>query len=153
MPQGTPRTWYKKFSWVVEIDGVARAAFQKCSELAIEVADVAYKEGGDPVPFHSPGTVTVPEITLERGVTNDFDLYNWMKSTIDSATGLGENEPGLMRQFDIVQLDRNGDEIERYTVYEGYCRRYAAGDWDMDADENRIESVVIQPRYWERTPS
>lgn len=153
MPQGVPRTWYKKFQWIVEIDGIARAGFQKCSELSMEVADVTYKEGGDPVPYHDPGTVTVPEITLDRGVCDDFDLYNWFKDTIDAATGLGLRNPDLKRSFDIVQQDRDGEEVERYRVYNAYARRWSAGDWDMDADENRIESIAIQPRYFERVPA
>jgi hypothetical protein len=28
---GTPRTFHKKFKFIVEIDGIASAGFQKCS--------------------------------------------------------------------------------------------------------------------------
>ena len=150
---GTPTNWYTKFKFVIEIDGIARAAFQKCSELAVEAANVAYREGGRLHPHNAPGTITFPEITLERGVTDDFDLYNWFRDTYDAASGVGQNTPDLFRTFDIVQLDRDGSELERYTIFNCYCRRYAAGDWDNDADENRIESVVVQPEYWERVPA
>jgi phage tail-like protein len=150
---GTPTNWYTKFKFVIEIDGIARAAFQKCSELAVEAANVAYREGGRLHPHNAPGTVTFPEITLERGVTDDFDLYNWFRDTYDAASGVGQNTPDLYRTFDIVQLDRDGSELERYTVFNAYARRYAAGDWDNDADENRVESVVVQPEYWERVPA
>jgi phage tail-like protein len=150
---GTPTNWYTKFKFVIEIDGIARAAFRKCSELAIEAANVEYKEGGRLHPHNAPGTVKFPEITLERGVTDDFDLYNWFRDTYDAASGTGKNTPDLYRTFDVVQLDRDGSELERYTVYNAYCRRYAAGDWDNDADENRVEVVVIQPEYWERVPA
>lgn len=150
---GTPTNWYTKFKFVIEIDGIARAAFQKCSELAVEAANVAHREGGRLHPHNAPGTVTFPEITLERGVTDDFDLYNWFRDTYDAASGTGMNTPDLYRTFDIVQLDRDGSELERFTVFNAYCRRYAAGDWDNDADENRIESVVVQPEYWERVPA
>jgi len=149
----TPVNWYKKFSFIIEIDGIARAAFVRCSELAVEAANVAYREGGRLHPHNAPGTVTFPELTLERGVTDDFDLYNWFKDTFDAGAGTGLTTPDLYRTFDIVQLDRSGNEVERYTVYDAYCRRYAAGDWDNDADETRIESVVIQPDRWERVPA
>ncbi|MCK9629887.1 MAG: phage tail protein [Bacteroidales bacterium] len=150
---GTPTNWYTKFKFVIEIDGIARAAFTKCSELAIEIANVELREGGRLHPHNSPGTVKFPEITMERGVTDDFDLYNWIRDTYDAASGTGMNTPDLYRTFDIVQLDRDGSELERYTVFNAYCRRYAAGDWDNDADENRVESVIIQPEYWERVPA
>lgn len=149
----TPVKWYKKFSFVIEIDGIARAAFGKCSELAIEAANIAHREGGRLHPHNAPGLVTFPEITMERGVCDDFDLYNWMKDTYDAASGTGLTSPDIYRTFDIVQLDRRGNEVERYTVFDAYCRRYSAGDWDNDADENRVESVVIQPDRWERTPA
>ena len=35
---GTPRSFHKKFKFVVEIDGFQHAGFQKCSELSVEVA-------------------------------------------------------------------------------------------------------------------
>jgi phage tail-like protein len=138
---------------LVEVDGIARAAFKSCSELSAEVANIDHKEGGDPVPVSMPGTATFPEVTLERGVCNDFDLYNWFKDTLDAATGNGLREPDLFRTVDIVQLDRDGAELERYRLFFTYCRRYVGGDWDMDADECRMEQVVIKPRYWERVPT
>ena len=149
----TPVNWYKKFKFVVEIDGIARAAFTRCSELAVEAANVAHREGGRLQPHNAPGLVTFPEITLERGATDDFDLYNWFKDTFDAGAGTGLTTPDIYRTFDIVQLDRAGNEVERYTVFDAYCRRFAAGDWDNDADEVRIESVIIQPDRWERTPA
>jgi len=149
----TPRTWWKKFKFVVEIDGVARAAFNKCSAIEPEVADVAYSEGGDIRPYHSPGNMTQPEVTMERGATDDFDLYNLWKNTIDVATGEGLNEPDLYFECEIVQLDRNGDEVERYHLYDCYVRKFSSGDWDNAADEVRLEVVTIQPRYAERIPT
>ena len=47
---GNPRSFHKKFKFLVEIDGVAHAGFQKCSELSVEVANVQYFEGGSLIP-------------------------------------------------------------------------------------------------------
>jgi len=150
---GQPVKWYKKFKYVIEIDGIARAAFNKCSELRKTAANVAYKEGGRLHPHNSPGTVTYPPITLSRGVCKDFDLHNWFNDTYDAAAGTGLDEPDIYRSFDIVQQNRKGEEEERYPVYDAYCQEYSAGDWDNDADETRIESVVIQPDWWDRVPA
>ena len=43
---GNPRSFHKKFKFVVEIDDVGHAGFQKASELSVEVANVQYFEGG-----------------------------------------------------------------------------------------------------------
>ena len=37
---GNPRSFHKKFKFIVEIDDVGHAGFQKCSELSVEVANV-----------------------------------------------------------------------------------------------------------------
>ncbi len=149
---GTPTNWDKKFSFVVEIDGVARGAFARCSEIAAEAANVAYREGGRLHAHNAPGTVTFPEFTLERGATDDYDLYNWFRDTYDAAAGTGQVPPDLFRTLDIVQLDRAGDELKRFRCVKCYCRRWSAGDWDNDADEVRIETAVVVFDYFEQVP-
>lgn len=150
---GVPANWDKKFSFVVEIDGVARAAFARSSEIAGESNNVAYREGGRLHPHNAPGTVTFPELTLERGATDDYDLYNWFRDCYDAAAGTGLVPPDLFRTLDVVQLDRAGEELKRFRLYKAYCRRWSSGDWDNDADEVRIETVVIVYDYFDQLPS
>ena len=47
---GNPRSFHKKFKFIVEVDQVAHAGFQKCSELSVEIANVQYYEGGSLIP-------------------------------------------------------------------------------------------------------
>ena len=68
---GNPRSFHKKFKFIVEIDDVGHAGFQKCSELSVEVANVQYFEGGSLIPNKSPGRLTFSDVTLERGATED----------------------------------------------------------------------------------
>lgn len=149
----TPINWYKKYSFIVEVDGVARAAFTTCSELRIKIDTVAYREGGRLHAHKSPGLVEFPPITLGRGVTDDFDLYSWIRDSYDAAAGTGMVTPDLYRTLDIVQLDRDGSEKERYRVYAAYAAEYAAGDWDNNSNETRMEELVFECDYWERVPS
>ena len=149
---GTPTNWDKKYSFLVESDGVARAAFARCSEIAAEANNVAYREGGRLHPHNAPGLVTFPEVTLERGATDDYDTYNWFRDTYDAAAGTGMVTPDLYRTLDVVQLDRDGSELKRFRLYKCYCRRWSAGDWDNDADEVRIETTVIVFDYFEQLP-
>lgn len=147
---GEPTIWYDKFMFLIKIDGVVRAAFRTCSDLAVEAANVAYKEGGRRHPHNSPGTITFPEITFTRGATDDDDLYDWFKDTYDAAAGTGLDTPNIYRNFEIVQMNLERGEVQRYKVYQAYCRRFKAGDWDAGADEKVIEEVVVQPDYWEK---
>lgn len=140
---GTPRSFHKKFKFIVEIDGVAHAGFQKCSALESEVAEVAYSEGGSLIPTKEPGRVTVADVTLERGATQDHELYDWYLQVVDAAAGTGQNTPAYKRMIDIVQQDRDGSELRRWRLYNAWPKKFGAGDWDNEADDNVIESLVL----------
>jgi phage tail-like protein len=140
---GTPRTFHKKFKFIVEIDGVASAGFQKCSELSVEVANVQYSEGGALIPNKSPGRLTFADVTLERGATEDQDLFDWLTEVADASANAGLNEPEFKRNLDIVQQDRDGSELRRWRLHNAWPVKFVAGDWDNEADENVIESVTL----------
>jgi len=145
-----PENWDKKFSFVIEVDGLDRAAFQKSSPIEMEANNVAYREGGRLHPHNAPGLVTFPEVTVERGSTDDYDLYNWAVDTYNASSGTGVVPPELFRTLDVVQLDRARDELKRFTLYKCYCRKWSSGDWDNDADEVRIESAIIVYDYFDQ---
>ena len=147
---GQPRSYYKRFAFVVEIDGLVYAGFQSCSDLSLEVAVVEQREGGGVLPDKSPGLVTVADITLERGATDDEDLWNWMKEVANMAAGAGQIDPEYKRTMDIVQLDRDGAELRRWTVVGCWPTTFTAGAWDGTADENVIESVILACDYFKK---
>jgi phage tail-like protein len=146
---GTPRSFHKKFKFIVEIDGVASAGFQKCSELSVEVANVQYSEGGALIPNKSPGRLTFADVTLERGATDDADLFDWMQEVADASANAGLNEPDFKRNLDIVQQDRDGSELRRWRLNGAWPVKFVAGDWDNEADENVIESVTLTYDFFE----
>jgi len=128
---------------VVEIDGVARAAFQKASELSAEVAKVEYSEGGTLIPDKSPGRVTFADVTLERGATREQDLYDWFVDVVNVAANSGLIDPIYKRMVDLVQQDRDGKVLRRWRLHNCWPTKFTAGEWDNEADENVIEMVVL----------
>ena len=147
---GTPRTFHKKFKFIVEIDGVASAGFQKCSELSIEVANVEYHEGGALIPQKSPGRLKFADVTLERGACKDHDLYDWLEEVAVASANAGVNEPGFKRNLDIVQQDRDGSTLRRWSLTGAWPVKFVAGAWDNEADENVIESVTLTFDFFRR---
>src|SRR3990172_5285517 len=105
---GNPRSFHKKFKFVCEIDDVGHAGFQKCSELSVEVANVQYFEGGSLIPNKSPGRLTFADVTLERGATQDRDLFEWLQDVAITSSGLGLTDVFYKRNLDVVQQDRDG---------------------------------------------
>lgn len=136
------RNYYKKFLFLVEIDGVVSARFQTCSEIVMETADIDHFEGGDLIPNKSPGRVTVANVTLTRGVTDDLDLWAWFQQTVAAASLLVD--PDFKRNLDVVALERNGVERRRWTLVNAYPRRFLAFSGDNNTDENAIEEIELR---------
>ena len=147
---GTPRTFHKKFKFVVEIDGVVSAGFQKCSELSVEVANIEYYEGGALIPQKSPGRLKFADVTLERGATADHDLLDWFEDVADAAANAGLNEPEFKRNLDIVQQDRDGTALRRWSLSGAWPTKFVGGSWDNTSDENVIESVTLTFDFFQR---
>lgn len=146
---GKPRSFHKRFKFLVECDGVKSAAFQKCSELSVEVAKIEHYEGGVIIPNKSPGRLSFADVTLERGATSDEDLFKWFEDVARASSGIGLVDPDYKRNLDIVQQDRDGRTLRRWTLNGAWPTKFVAGEWDNESDENVIESVTLTYDYFE----
>lgn len=146
---GQPVFWFDKYLFRVEIDNVVSAAFTACTGLSVEAANVQHFEGGRLHAHNSPGRVTYGPITLTRGATVNLDLYNWFKETYDAASGTGSDIPDIYKSFDIIQLNRKKVEIAKFSIVNAYSTTFQPGDRDNTVDEKVIETVIVQPDYWE----
>lgn len=144
---GKPRSYFKKFAFTVEIDRVVFAGFQKAGPLEIELAVVEQYEGGALLPETSPGRAKVTPVVLERGATKDQDLFNWFKEVANLASNTGLVDDQYKRSLDIVQRDRDGTELKRWTLLDAWPSKWGGGDWDNTADQNVMESVTLQYKY------
>lgn len=149
---GSARSFFKKFKFVVEIDGVAYAGFQKCSALEAEIAVIEQSEGGALYPDKSPGRIKFTDLTLDRGATEDQDIFSWFKEVVDAASNSGQKDPNYKRNLDVVQQDRDGTSLRRWRVIRAWPNKFSAGEWDNDADENVIESVTLAYDYFDIAP-
>jgi len=138
---------------LVEVDGLGHSGFQKCSELSVEVANVQYFEGGSLIPNKSPGRLTFADVTLERGATQDRDLFDWLQDVAVTSSRLGLADVAYKRNLDIVQQERDGTTLRRWSLSHAWPVKFVAGDWDNGSDENVIESVTLTYDYFEMTPS
>lgn len=146
---GDPKSFYKRFKFLVEIDGINSAAFQTMSDLAVEVGEVVYFEGGSIIPDKTPGRLTFPNVTLERGATDDLDLFNWMREVAIASANQGLPDIVYKRNLDLVQLARDNSTLRRWSIFRAWPRRFLAGAWNNDVDENVIESVELVFDFFE----
>ena len=113
---GNPRSFHKEFKFIVEIDDIGHAGFQKCSELSVEVANVQYIESGSLIHNKNPGRMTYADLTLERGATQDRDLFDWFKDVAITSSGLDLNDVHYKRNLEIVQQDRDVTTLRRWSL-------------------------------------
>ena len=146
---GTPRSFHKRFKYVVEADQVSSTGFQKCSELSVEAANVQYFEGGSLIPNKSPGRLTFSDVTLERGATQDQDLFSWFQDVAITSSGFGLPDIDYKRNLDIVQQDRDGSTLRRWSITGAWPVKFVAGEWDNESDENVIESLTLTYDFFE----
>jgi phage tail-like protein len=134
---------YKAFNFVVEIDGIAVAAFSEVSGLQSETQVIAYREGSDPNTVRKlPGLTTYANIVLKRGVTQNAELWQWRKTVVDGAVE--------RRDGSIVLLDDKGDEVVRWNFVRGWVCRWAGPALEATANEVAIETIEIAHEGLER---
>ena len=150
---GSARSFFRKHSWIVEVEQLGRVGFAKASELSVEAAVISHWEGGSLIPTKVPGRLTFSDLTLERGATSDRALYDWFAEVVNVSAGMiGFPDPMYKRSLDLLQLDRDGLTVRRWSIYNAWPTKFVAGEWDATADEVVIESVVLTFDFFELSP-
>jgi phage tail-like protein len=148
MSLGSSRALHEKFNFIVLVDGIEKLFFSKTSEVSHEVARIDYHEGGALLPIKWPGRVTVPDITLERGVGTSRSLHDWFVQVanlkLDAGRGAGFPVPAFIRNVTIVQRDRpRTGTLRKWRLFGCFPVKYMAGDWDNGVDAVVIESLTL----------
>ena len=146
---GQPRSFHSRWRFRIGIDSFGWAGFAKCSELSAELGKSEHYEGGASIPYKSPGRLSFSDVTLERGATQDKDLFRWFSDVVSVASGLGLPDPRYKRNLAIVQMDRDGSTLRRWTLYRAFPIKFVAGEWDNGSDEAVIESITLTYDYFQ----
>src|SRR5258708_20042619 len=76
---------YGAFNFLVEIDGIPKAAFSDVSGLDMEIDVIDYRTGGDALHARKlPGLVKYNNIVLKRGITLDHSLWDWIRKVAEA---------------------------------------------------------------------
>ncbi len=74
-------------NFLVEISGITASAFSEVSglEASIDVIDYRTGDSAENTPQKLPGLNRYSNITLKRGFTSDFSLWNWINGALTGA--------------------------------------------------------------------
>jgi phage tail-like protein len=138
---------YRRIRFLLEIDGVEKAGFSRCSLPTARTDVIEYREGNEPpTPRKLGGLGRHDPLVLESGVTDgSLVLYEWRKlveqGKLDEAR----------RPIAVVLLDEEGSSGPRWELRNAWPSRYVAPDLAADRSEVAIERLGIVHEGMERT--
>jgi phage tail-like protein len=134
---------FGSFNFLVEIDGIARGAFQGVSGFDSTIDVVEHREGGENTTTRKlPGLTKYSNITLKWGITDDRQLYDWHR---DAVLGNVQRKNGS-----IVGLDRRGTEVVRWNFFNAWPSKYDAPDFNAEGNDVAIETLELAHEGLER---
>lgn len=127
---------YGGYNFFVEWNGIIHAGFQKCSGLDSTQSAGEYREGTDPLTKRKlPGLNTYSNITLERGITNNDELWKWRQNLMQGTAD--------RRDISIVLLNDQGEEKIRWNLSYCWPSSWKAPGLDATADGAAIETLEL----------
>ena len=144
---GGPHGPLRNSRFIVEIDGVVTAGFNRVELPEAVIPEVQYREGNDASSARkltAGGNNEYGSLLLERGVDNSLELYEWFKLAQQ-----GKMEEAR-RAMAVVLLDQRGNSAARWQFENAWPARYDAPDLDAQSHEVAIEKFEILHEGMER---
>lgn len=127
---------YAGFNFLVDIDGITRAAFSECSGLSTDTDPIEYRDGSEDITVRKiPGLKKFANISLKRGMTKDMELWKWRKTVLDGVT---ERKEGS-----IVLLDEARKPALRWNFKEGWPTKWEGPSVNATGNEVAVETLEI----------
>ncbi len=134
---------YVNYNFLVEIDGITRAAFHECSGFESSVDVIEHREGGENTTLRKlPGMTKYTNIVLKRGITDDRELYDWHRAVIK---GTIQRKNGS-----IVLLDRGGQEVTRWNFSRAWPVKWTGPALTAEGNDVAIETLELAHEGVER---
>jgi phage tail-like protein len=136
MATGDIRDPYGNFNFLVEMDGITRAAFQECSGFDSTIDVIEHREGGENTTLRKlPGMTKYSNIQLKWGITDDRELYDWHRRVIQ-----GDIE---RKNGSIVLLNRKGEEVKRWNFHRAWPTKWDGPDLNAEGSDVAIEMLEL----------
>jgi hypothetical protein len=100
-----------------------------------------------------PATTKMAQFTVTAPLSTNLALYNRFKAQHDSTKGTGTAEPDVYEDIDIVQIDRDGKDLERIRVYDAVAIDYEMDSFNKKSNDKRTEKLTFAARDFDRLPA
>jgi phage tail-like protein len=124
------------FNFLVEIDGISRAAFHEVSGLDSTVDVIEHREGGwNQTSRKLPGQTKHSNIVLKWGFSIDRDLVDWHQQIVDGDI--------VRKDGSIVLLDRRNNEVARWNFTRAWPTKYTGPSLSAEGSDVAIETLEL----------
>ena len=143
MPTGVIPDPFGNYNFLVEIDGIARAAFQEASGFDSTIDIIEHREGGENTTMRKfPGLTKYSNIVLKWGITDDRELYDWHRRIV---RGDMERKNGS-----VVLLNLKGEEVVRWNFVRAWPSKWDGPDLNAEGTDAAIETLELAHEGVER---
>ena len=140
--------------WVRDISsGIVEAKFQKATGGGMTLNIGEYAEGGAQAPMKEAMTASYANLTLEHGVFENTELYDWVTEVIDmlkgKGMGAGRASPEHLRNFAVDQLRRDRTVLRTVMYYNCQPAAFDPGDNDNTSNDVQVETLELAPEWFD----
>lgn len=131
------------FHFSVEIQGVVTGYFTECTGLGSENEVIEQKvvKDGKEIILKVPGRLKWENIVLKRGITSNFDMWDWRKQV---ETG---NVEDARHDGSIVMYDQQLKEVARWNFERAWPVKVSGPQPKADSNEIGIEEMTVTFEY------
>jgi phage tail-like protein len=120
----------------VEIESAPSASFSECSAISVKIKYETIREGGvNDQQRILLGQPEFSEVTLKRGVTNDFSFWGWISNVMQY--------PRQRRNVNIIVRNQSSEVVQCWTLIGAVPVGWTAPALQASANEVAIEELVL----------
>lgn len=135
---------FTSFNFVINLrigsdtESICSGEFAECDGLEMSVAPKTIREGGNNgQQIHLPAAVSYGQLTLKRGMTENWDLWNWFEDIQES--------PGLRAQGEVLML--TSDRRDEVMFHLSGCMPIKMKAPTLNAKDGQIAIEEMQIAY------
>ncbi|BAY81532.1 hypothetical protein NIES267_10090 [Calothrix parasitica NIES-267] len=131
-----------RFYVEMQSENTISASFSECSGLEVKINKKNHREGGvNDQQRVILGEAEFLDVTLKRGITNDFAFWDWINSVIGDY-----KQPSLpieRRNINILLFNQAGETIQYWTLLAAVPVGWKAPALQADANTVAIEELTL----------
>jgi len=131
------------YRFLLDIDEKVVGSFKSASGLGAKHDSIDFKLGGDRSVRHKPGRVTFNNIVLERGFSDNEDLFKWFRNILE---GKDDRRSGAVI---CLGLEGDDDEVMRYNFYRAWPVSWEGPSLTAGTSQTAIEKVELAVEWGE----